>query len=152
MGSGKTTIGRKLAKEIGFYFLDTDSLIENYEGKEIVKIFATNGEEYFRKMEHLTFTWMKNSIINSVIATGGGFVNSIEDIKLLGKVILLDISFENILKRLNKEEIDKRPLIKDDFKLLFQSRTKLYNEVADIVIDTNYKDIDEIVKDIKEKL
>ena len=73
MGSGKTTIGRKLAKLIEYSFVDTDSEIEDDQGCSVSEIFKYGGEECFREMETRLLEKLKN-IDNSVIATGGGIV------------------------------------------------------------------------------
>ncbi len=153
MGCGKTSIARALSKRLGYYFIDTDVLIENYEGKEIVKIFAKHGEGYFRDLERLTFTWMKGSLLNSVVATGGGFVKSVSELSPLGKVVFIDLSLEEVKKRLDIKETDKRPLAKsEDLKQLFQSRYRLYKDAADIIIDADEKGIEEILDEIEAAL
>jgi len=152
MGCGKSSIARVLARKIGFYCIDTDALIESYEGKEIVKIFAQNGEEYFRELEKLTYTWMKGSLLNSVIATGGGFVKSVDNINLLGKVVFIDLSLENVKKRLDIDENSARPLASEDLNALYKQRLPLYKKAADITIDANDKTLWQIVEEIKEKI
>lgn len=152
MGCGKSSIARGLARKIGFYFIDTDALIESYEGKEIVKIFAQSGEGYFRDLEKLTHTWMKGSLLNSVIATGGGFVKSVDDLNSLGKVVFIDLSLENVRKRLDIHESSARPLANENLSALYESRLPLYEAVADIRIDANGKALDQIVEEIREKI
>jgi len=152
MGCGKSSIARVLARKVGFYFIDTDALIESYEGKEIVKIFAQSGEEYFRELEKLTHTWMKGSLINSVIATGGGFVKSVDDLHTLGKVVFIDLSLANVKKRLDIKESSARPLANENLQLLYESRYPLYVQSADIVIDANDKSIEDIAQEISEML
>ncbi len=137
MGSGKSSVGRMLAKKIDSYFLDTDILIETFEGMSINEIFEKFGEDKFRKMERRCFEWIKNNVKNTVISVGGGFAVYIPEIKEAGKVIYLQVSFEDILKRMNKKEIEKRPLFKDikKAKELFEKRNKIYLKLADYVIE-----------------
>ena len=68
MGSGKSTIGRILAKKLDTYFLDTDSLIETFENKSISEIFKSEGEERFREMERYCFNWIKKDVRNTIIS------------------------------------------------------------------------------------
>ncbi len=149
MGSGKSTVGRILAKETNSYFLDTDMLIENFENKSIKTIFEKMGESEFRKMEKNCFEWIKNSVKNSVISVGGGFAVYIPQIKEAGTVIYLKVEFEDIVKRMNKKEIKKRPLFNDlkKTKKLYDKRDKIYSRLADFIIEN--KDIKESIEKIK---
>ncbi|AZV45979.1 shikimate kinase [Nautilia sp. PV-1] len=139
MGSGKSTVGRLLAKELNTYFLDTDVLIESFENRKISDIFQSDGEEAFRNMEKKCFEWIKNSVKNTIISVGGGFPVFIPEIKEAGKVVYLKVDFENILKRMTEEERTKRPLFQDldKAKELFDKRDKIYSRLADIVIYNN---------------
>jgi len=148
MGSGKSTIGRILAKEIKSYFLDTDILIETFENKKISEIFETLGEEEFRKMERRCFEWIKKDVKNTVISVGGGFPVFIPEIKEAGIVIYLKVDFEDILKRMNEKEIQKRPLFQNiqKAKELYEKRDKIYSKLADVIIEN--KNLNETVKQI----
>jgi len=150
MGSGKSTVGRILAKEINSYFLDTDILIETFENKTISEIFEKFGEDEFRGMEKRCFEWIKNNVSATVISVGGGFPIFIPEIKEAGVVIYLKVEFEDILKRMNKNELKKRPLFADieKAKKLYQTRDKIYSNLADIIIEN--KEVNETVKKIKE--
>lgn len=152
MGSGKSTVGRMLAKELNSYFLDTDLLIENFENKTIKEIFEKEGEDAFREMEKRCFEWIKNSVKNTIISVGGGFPVYIPEIKEAGRVIYLKVDFEDILKRMDNKEIEKRPLFKDikKAKELFDKRDKIYTNLADFVIEN--RDINETITKIKELL
>jgi len=139
MGSGKSTVGRALAKELNTYFIDTDSLIETFENKSIKEIFDSEGEEAFREKERYCFEWIKNNVKNTIISVGGGFPVFVPEIKQAGIVVYLKVEFEDILKRMNKDEIAKRPLFQDidKAKELFIKRDKIYNSLADYVIVNN---------------
>jgi shikimate kinase len=152
MGSGKSTLGRKLAKEMNTYFLDTDSLIENFENKSVSEIFEEEGEKGFRQKEKFCFEWIKKSVRNTVISVGGGFPVFIPEIKQAGTVFYLKVPFEEILKRLDGEEIRKRPLFKDlkTAKNLYEERSKIYEKLADYIIEND--DIQKSIVKIKEIL
>ncbi len=110
MGSGKTTIGRKLAKLIEYSFVDTDSEIEDDQGCSVSEIFKYGGEECFREMETRLLEKLKN-IDNSVIATGGGIVLREENRKMLkgiGKRVYLRVPEEELARRLKNDR--NRPL------------------------------------------
>jgi shikimate kinase len=149
MGSGKSTIGRILAKEMNTYFIDTDNLIESFENRTIKEIFEKEGEEAFRGKERYCFNWIKTHVKNTIISVGGGFPVFIPEIKEAGIVIYLKVDFEDIVKRLSKEEIDKRPLFKniDKAKELFERRSKIYEQLADLTIEN--KDIENTIESIR---
>ncbi|NPA87455.1 shikimate kinase [Caminibacter pacificus] len=149
MGSGKSTIGRILAKELNTYFIDTDNLIEYFENRSIKEIFEKEGEESFRKKERYCFEWIKNNVKNTVISVGGGFPVFIPEIKEAGVVIYLKVDFDDILKRMSEDEIAKRPLFQDikKAKELFSKRDNIYRQLADYIIEN--RDIDETIKKIK---
>jgi len=150
MGSGKSTIGRIIAKELdNSYFLDTDSLIEHYENREISAIFEKDGEEYFRQAERKVFEWIKQHVKNSVISTGGGLPMFIPEINEAGIVVYLKVNFDDIVSRLTDEEIAKRPLFQDinKAKELFMKRDEVYSKLANYVIKN--KDIKTTISKIK---
>ncbi len=139
MGSGKSSIGRLLAKERELYFLDTDSMIESLEGKDVTKIFADEGENYFRLLELKTVQWLNSSVENAVISTGGGMIAHCEGLKEVGKIIYLNLPFEAILSRLDAAELAKRPLFSDLKKAeqMYTQRHAIYSKKADIIIDAD---------------
>lgn len=156
MGVGKSTIGRLLSKKFTEYmFLDTDDLIESMYGKSIKDIFEIEGEGYFRHLEARVGKWLKNSVHNSIIASGGGFYNSC-DLSQIGQVVYLKSDFDNIINRLKKEcdfeqEILKRPLLQDlnRAKKLYDIRIKQYEKVAHTVINIDKLSIDDVVDRIE---
>ncbi len=159
MGAGKSTISRKLSKELDLVSVDTDYLIEFMEKKSIKDIFEKNGEEYFRKQEQKVANWLENNVTNTIISTGGGFF-MVENLKKIGTIVYLKASFEDILNRIlshqnAKQKLKKRPLFnnKKKAKELFNQRVSKYQEVADITIELKeHKNIQSILKEIKQKL
>ena len=152
MGSGKTEVGKRLAKRLGYTFMDTDLLIEEKTGKSISDIFSKDGELFFRDIETLILTEL-SGINEHVISTGGGIVTKKENILLLKKtgfIIWLKASPETILKRVGSET--HRPLLKVDnplekIKKLMSQREQSYSE-ADVTIDTDGLAVDDIVNNI----
>ena len=114
MGSGKTTVGKKLASTLGYLFMDMDKVIEEESGMPVIRIFDEKGEDEFRRMEHdliLRIIQMEDT----VISTGGGvpcFDNNLELINKHGISIYLKMKPEDLLKRLKGSKYE-RPLIRD---------------------------------------
>jgi shikimate kinase len=141
MGVGKGTMAREYNKKYGTYIIDTDDLIESKNNRVIKKIFKKFGESFFRQEEQNTANWIEECVDNSFISCGGGFYK-VNNLKKLGKIVLLDASFEWIHNRLKndknaKSKLAKRPLFNniDEARKLYDSRVKEYRELADIVVD-----------------
>lgn len=138
MGCGKSTIGKKIAKKMGYTFLDLDQEIEKIEGKPIESIFHCDGEQYFRKLES---DWLKNfKGTHTIISLGGGtpcFNNNIEVINLKGRSVYLKMKIGLLTDRLLNAK-QKRPLIeqyksnKSELKIqiekLLTAREKYYSQ------------------------
>lgn len=139
MGSGKSSIGRLLAKEKKSYFLDTDAMIESAEGKSIQDLFEEKGEEYFRQLEKETVLWLRNNVKEAVISTGGGMLVYCEELKEVGQIVYLQVPFKTILSRMTPEELEKRPLFKDIQKAeaMYNERNEFYEKRADLIIDAD---------------
>ncbi len=115
MGSGKTTIGKKLANKLNIPFFDVDEEVVNDEGKDIPAIFESNGENYFRQKEHKKLTQLINENEAFVISTGGGtpcFNNNMELMNANGTTFYLKYTPEFLVSRL-KNGIYKRPLLQN---------------------------------------
>ncbi|MBR3737392.1 MAG: shikimate kinase [Eubacterium sp.] len=137
MGSGKTVVGKELAKIMGRKFVDTDEMIESEQGIAIKAIFAARGEEYFRELEYEACK-KTAEMKNCVISTGGGaltFERNVEAVKKGGKVVFLNASFDVICQRIGGTH--NRPLFEDKeaAKRLFDERQEKYFAAADYVID-----------------
>nr|WP_315166886.1 shikimate kinase [uncultured Flavobacterium sp.] len=162
MGCGKSTIANKLSKIIQIPFVDLDKIIEEKTNLTINQIFETQGEVYFRKLEHEVFVELLNSPDNMIIGLGGGTPCYANNHELLIREdvisIYLKASIETLFDRLVTNK-SKRPLIADksedemkEFiaKHLFD-RSFYYNQAQQKVIVDN-KTIDETVADIVEIL
>ena len=114
MGSGKTTVGKRIALRLNYSFIDMDRVIENEAGMPINRIFDEKGEDEFRRIEHelvLKISKMKKV----VVSTGGGvpcFFDNMEIINNNGISIYLKMTPEDLLKRLKGSKYE-RPLIRD---------------------------------------
>ena len=132
MGSGKSTIGRMLAEEIGWRFADLDDDIESQQKRSITEIFETSGEEEFRRIEHEALAKRVRSIrcgMPTVLALGGGAFTRPENRELLeehGITVWIDTSFAIVQKRVGVS--NHRPLARDPvkFEALFNSRRQEY--------------------------
>ena len=139
MGSGKSSVGRRLAKHNRTFFLDTDALIESAEGKSISDIFHDEGEAYFRNLEDETVSWLKENVNKAVISAGGGMLVYCKELKNLGTIVYLKVPFKTILSRMTAQELEKRPLFKDisEAEKTYNERDAIYEELADVVIDAD---------------
>ncbi|WP_271783083.1 shikimate kinase [Aquimarina algiphila] len=156
MGSGKSLVGRDLAKKMKLEYLDLDEYIENQEKKTISKIFEDHGEIYFRKKESLYLKEVLDKHTDSVISLGGGtpcFAGNLEIVKENEntKSIYLQTSLDELTKRLFAER-NKRPLIahittidelKDFVRKHIFERSFYYNQ-ADYKVVTDQKDANQI--------
>lgn len=158
MGVGKGSVARELVKETGMIALDTDDIIESMENRRIKKIFATDGEKYFRDIEQQVSKWLEKSVKNSIISTGGGFYK-VKNLRKIGTVVLLDSPFEKIYERIvshpnSQSKLKKRPLLQDleKAKTLYDEREPQYKKVADVVIDVTDKSLKDIVSEIQKRV
>jgi shikimate kinase len=132
MGSGKSTIGRMLAEEIGWRFADLDDDIESQQRKSISEIFSTAGEEEFRRIEHEAIAKRVHSVrcgMPTVLALGGGAFTRQENVDLLmenGITVWIDTALPVVRNRVAGSE--HRPLAKDpvQFEQLYHDRRKFY--------------------------
>lgn len=156
MGSGKTTVGRGVADELGWSFYDVDCEIERREKKPIAEIFATAGEARFREIESMILERLVSRVQSGhpcVVATGGGaFVqphnwNIVEN---NGVTVWLDCSLDVIEKRLGIED-KTRPLATDrkHMRELFELRLPLYAR-ADYRVNADCSDPSEVLHRILE--
>lgn len=155
MGTGKSTVGRRLARHLGLRFIDTDEEIERLTGKTIQRIFREDGERRFRSEEALLCRRVA-SAEGLVIATGGGMVLDPENVRLLrrnGILIGLKAHPDVIFQRVRRKE--NRPLLQGDtaarIKELLNARQGVY-DVADVTIDTGDKSPEDVVDVILEYL
>ena len=152
MGSGKTTVGRRLAHELNQDFFDTDHEIIDKTGVNIDYIFDIEGEKGFRERESKILENLCQ-MSNIILATGGGIVMLPKNRKILknaGLVVYLSSSVDQLLRRTAKSKT--RPLLenstdrKKTISELIEARDKYYNEVASLVIDTTGKKLHEVIK------
>ncbi|MGI0406901.1 shikimate kinase [Helicobacter himalayensis] len=148
MGSGKSSLGREIAKQSERYFLDTDSLIESSLNKSVSKIFTHFGEEEFRRQEGVLLRWLSVNVKNAVISTGGG-MPIFHNVRDLGVVFYLEIAFEQILARLGADTQSTRPLFSDENKAreLYVSRLARYKEQAHFTLNA-VKPLEILTKEI----
>lgn len=131
MGSGKTSVGKALAKQLDFVFMDMDAEIEKEENRSIATIFNLKGEAYFRKLEQ---TWLKKiDFDNTVVSVGGGTPCFDDNMALMlkkGITVYLNLPIAMMAKRVvNAKTV--RPLIepyKDDWNRLLNFMTILFNQ------------------------
>ncbi len=150
MAAGKSSVGRILAQELEWEFIDTDQGIEQFTGLTIPEIFCRYGEKRFRVEEKL-FVNKIADITKTVIATGGGTILDQENwqgLQKLGITIHLFVPLEVALQRVNRRE--DRPLLDKsivEIEQMWEERLTIYNQ-AEITIDTTDQDIDTIAAEI----
>ena len=148
-GSGKTTIGKMLAEELGIKFFDMDEYIEQITSKTISELFE-NGEDYFRDIE----TQACRELIrydNVLISTGGGVVKRQINVEILKKEALIVFIDRPIEKIIGDVDTSSRPLLKDGKEKvikLYEERHELYKAAADEII-LNDSNIDNVIDKIK---
>jgi shikimate kinase len=162
MGSGKSTVGRTLARQLGeaWRYVDTDKRLVQVAGKEISQIFATEGEGAFREKEARVLLGVTAGE-RQVIATGGGVVLREENVSAMrgaGVVIWLTAEVEEVEARIGKHP-EKRPLLAqagEDRKAyllkLLGERGTLYRQAAHLTVDTSRRAPEAIAREIRRKV
>ena len=153
MGCGKSTVGRQVAGELGFEFVDADTLIEERAGISITEIFSTEGEAVFRKMEREIIDELSERK-KLVIATGGGAIVDPENLTSLKKhalVICLWANAETIHKRTKHQS--HRPLLQKADPLLtirqmLAEREPHYKQ-ADVMVNTEMRPLREVAAQVR---
>ena len=150
MGSGKTTIARKLDSD----FVDMDALLEDRLGMPIARFFEEKGEAAFRQLEEEVLSDLLKT--DKVISTGGGIVISPRNRALLKQNpdnIYLKADFETLYQRISADKDNQRPLFlknsKENLATIFKERQTWYEEVASRVIDVTKLSPEEIIEELK---
>ena len=150
MGSGKTTIARKLDPD----FVDMDALLEDRLGMPIARFFEEKGEAAFRQLEEEVLADLLKT--DKVISTGGGIVISPRNRALLKQNtdnIYLKADFETLYQRISADKDNQRPLFlknsKEDLEAIFNERQIWYEEVASQIVDVSRLSPEEIIEELK---
>jgi len=153
MASGKSTLGALFSDALNMGFFDIDAEIEMQAAMSVSEIFANFGEAHFRNLESRLCKEMRN-VKNCVIATGGGIVLRSANVNYLREsclVVYLVADAETLLSRMQNE--NSRPLLADGDKTakiqaLLAERRELYENCADIILNTNDKSISESLQEL----
>ena len=150
MGSGKTTIARKMDPD----FVDMDALLEDRLGMPIARFFEEKGEAAFRQVESEILADLLKT--EQVVSTGGGVVISSRNRDLLKQNpgnIYLKADFETLYQRISADKENQRPLFlknsKEELATIFKERQAWYEEVASQVVDVSSLNPDEIIEELK---
>ena len=157
MGAGKSTIGRRLARTLGFAFVDSDQELEERTGVDIPRIFDVEGEAGFRRREEIMIDELSRRH-GIVLATGGGAVLSAltrERLSARGVVVYLETSVEEQFRRTGRDR--NRPLLQTDdpkarLASLMVEREPLYRQVSDVVVSTDSGAIGAVIHRIAKAL
>jgi shikimate kinase len=153
-GSGKTSVGRPLATKWELSFRDTDDDVEEATGRSIADIFVESGEPVFRDLER-TAVFAALAEHRGVLALGGGAVMNadIRSALAINRVVFLDVGLAAAMSRLEMNR--SRPLllgnVRAQWQALADARRPFYTEVADQVVTTDKRDIDDIVDEIADR-
>ena len=150
MGSGKTTIARKLDPD----FVDMDALLEGRLGMPIARFFEEKGETAFRQLEEEALSDLLKT--DRVISTGGGIVISPRNRALLKQNpdnIYLKADFETLYQRISADKDNQRPLFlknsKEELLAIFNERQAWYQEVASQIVDVSSLNPEEIIEELR---
>jgi shikimate kinase / 3-dehydroquinate synthase len=152
MGAGKTTVGHIIAARLGQPFVDSDVLIEQRLGRNIREIFATEGEPYFRELEHATVAELVRGQ-EAVIAVGGGAVEDPRTRALLrdARVIYLRVDYDEAMSRVQRDEY--RPMLqRPDLDQVYKRRLPVYEDLSVLTIDTAGRRPDAIAREVLAEL
>lgn len=165
MGTGKSVVGRKLAKELGCAFIDLDDKIEEQTGQTIPEIFEESGESFFRAAERRALLKVTESF-DGVVSLGGGSLQNqqvVDHLKLNGMLVFIETPISVILDRISQDK--SRPLLLDDqgnpkskkqlrneLTALYEKRLPLYRQAVIQIENDGRKDVEDIVKILLKKI
>jgi len=155
-GVGKSTIGRKLASDFGYKFIDIDKIIENKEGINLQTILDKMGDSEFIKLEEQSVLGL-SFVKNTIISPGGSIIYSdraLNYLKSISTIIYLGVSLKEIEKRLSSSK-KLRGIVGLKHKTLtelYNERVPLYEKYADIQIDVTDKNLDIVIQEIKSRI
>jgi shikimate kinase len=152
MGTGKTSVGRLVAEQLRFEYLDTDEMIQDSTGRSITDIFTKDGEAAFRALEEKAVEELAVRT-NTVISTGGGLpvnLNNLDSLKTHALVVSLWSSPDKIWERVRHQS--HRPLLHDQnpqakIRELLAIRTPFYKK-ADVLLNTDLRSVREVVQQV----
>jgi len=152
MGAGKTTVGHIMAERLGQPFVDSDVLIEQRLGRDIRDIFRTEGEPYFRQLEHDTVAGLVRGP-DAVIALGGGAVEDPRTRAVLrnARVVYLRVSYDEALARVKSDEF--RPMLhRPDLDEVYKRRLSAYEDISVLTVDTDGRRPDAVALEVLARL
>lgn len=152
MGAGKSSVGRAVAEQLGFEFVDTDELIESRTGKSITQIFASDGEAHFRELEHKIVEQLESSS-ERVISTGGGLPTNqanMDSLKTHALIVCLCVSPERIWERVRHQS--HRPLLQTPdpqarIREMMAARAPFYRQ-ADVLLNTDSRSMRQVIQQV----
>ena len=150
MGSGKTTVGRILARKFGWELVDLDRAIAKETGCRIPEIFARFGEEHFRDLEHRALVSALDGAQERVVACGGGVVVRPENRDKLKESMTIFLR-EDLGVLYGRTRLPRRPLraaSQEEFERRFAARLPFYEEVADLEVPVRGRPPEEVAMEI----
>lgn len=150
MGSGKSSVGRLLARKLGWEFIDLDRQIERKERRTIPEIFENSGEEWFRELEHQVLVDTLDGTTDRIIACGGGTVTHEDSRRRLREVATVFLE-EDVGVLYERTRGSRRPLRAggpEEFEQRYSERFQHYREVADLTISMRRRSKDQVVEEI----
>ncbi len=157
MCTGKSEVGRQLAKRLGRPFVDTDQLVEARAGKTVAAIFREDGEPAFRALEREAVL-AATAGPDAVVAVGGGAILdalNVDRLRASGPVVCLSADADTILRRAG--DLKRRPLLagadpRAAVERLLAERSPAYASAADVTVDTSGRSVRQVVEQVREQV
>jgi XRE family aerobic/anaerobic benzoate catabolism transcriptional regulator len=147
-GAGKSTVGKRVARLLGWKFLELDKEIEREAGMSLSELFALHGEQHYRTLEHRVLSELLSRAEPLVLATGGGIVTHEESVRLLRRRALTvwlkatpQEHWDRVLAQGDQRPMQQRARARAELEELFARRAPLYAE-SDLIVDTSVYDAD----------